>query len=358
MSAEWLFLVALNERLRPLRDPVQIQEVAVRLIGEHLQASRVNYAQIEGNALVIKQSYARGVPPFAGRGDLARFGKTIVDACRRGETVVISDVQADARFTDAERAQLLASEIAAFVGVPLTKEGRWIATFGVHSATPRTWTRDQIALVEVTADYTWSAGERARVEEALSLRDDRQAFLRKLNDAIPRSPTRRAFSRRHAACWARTSASTAWLREIEGDDCTIVSDYVDGLPSLAGRFRWTDLGSSRTEEILKGGTLFVNDTSIEPHSAAERDALHAAGIAAYICPLLIKDGRFVASFGIHSREPRVWTPEEVALVQDVADRIWADARAPQCRSRAAYERRAAGVPASAQRRASAAERSR
>jgi hypothetical protein len=100
MSAEWLFLVALNERLRPLRDPVQIQEVAVRLIGEHLQASRVNYAQIVGNAFVIKQSYTRSVPPFAGRGELARFGKAIVDACRRGETVVISDVQADARFTE------------------------------------------------------------------------------------------------------------------------------------------------------------------------------------------------------------------------------------------------------------------
>jgi GAF domain-containing protein len=122
MSVEWHFLVALNERLRPLRDPVEIQEVAVRLIGEHLQASRVNYAQIEGSEFVISRSYTRTVPPFAGRGDLARFGKTIVDACRRGETVVISDVQADPRFTDAERAQLLASEIAAFVGVPLTKE--------------------------------------------------------------------------------------------------------------------------------------------------------------------------------------------------------------------------------------------
>ena len=35
--------------------------------------------------------------------------------------------------------------------------------------------------------------------------------------------------------------------EIEGDFCTIVDDYVDGLPSLAGRFQWTDLGGSRTD---------------------------------------------------------------------------------------------------------------
>src|SRR6185436_8614579 len=115
MSVEWSFLITLNEQLRPLKDPVEIQEAAVRLIGEHLQACRVNYAHIEGNEFVIRRSYARDVPPFAGRGPFARFGHAIVEACRRGETAVVSNVHADPWFTDAERAQLLASEIAAFV---------------------------------------------------------------------------------------------------------------------------------------------------------------------------------------------------------------------------------------------------
>ncbi len=89
------------------------------------------------------------------------FGDAVVEACRRGETVVVSDVHTDPGFTDAERAPLLASEIAAFVGAPLIKEGRWLATFAVHSATPRTWTQDEIALVEMTAQRIWGAGERA-----------------------------------------------------------------------------------------------------------------------------------------------------------------------------------------------------
>jgi hypothetical protein len=41
------------------------------------------------------------------------------------------------------------------------------------------------------------------------------------------------------------------------------------------------------------------------HTPEERAALQAAGIGAYICPLLIKQGRFVAAFGIHSRSPRI-----------------------------------------------------
>jgi PAS domain-containing protein len=111
--------------------------------------------------------------------------------------------------------------------------------------------------------------------------------------------------------------------EIDGDDCIIVGEYADGLPVQPARFSWGNLGGSRTADILKGGTLSVNDTSTEPHTVEERAALQAAGIGAYICPLLIKDGRFVGSFGIHSRSPRVWTPDEIALVQEVADRIWA-----------------------------------
>ena len=313
-----------RRQLRPLKDPVEIQEVAVRLIGEHLHASRVNYAHIDGDEFVISRSYADGVPPFAGRGSVARFGKAIVDACRRGETVVVDDVNTDPRFTDAEREQLLAGETAAFVGTPLIKGGRWLATFGVHSATPRTWTRDQIALVEVTAERTWAAGERARAEEALGRSESRQAFLRRLNDTIrPLADPARILQETCRLLGTHLRVNRVVYGEIEGDDCIIVHDYVDGVPSLAGHLQWRNLGGSRTADILKGWTLSVNDTSTESHTAEERAALQAADIGAYICPLLIKDGRFVGAFGIHSRSPRVWTPDEIALVQEVADRIWA-----------------------------------
>jgi PAS domain S-box-containing protein len=324
MSGEWRFLVTLNERLRPLRDPVEIQEIAVRLIADHLQASRVNYAQIEGNEAVHRRSYGRTVPAFAGRCPLGHFGQATLDACRRGETFVASDALTDSRFTDPERDQLVASDMAAFVCVPLIKEGRWVAVFGIHSATPRAWTHDQIALVEVTAERTWGAAERARVEETLSRRDDRQAFMRTLSETIRRfADPARILEETCRLLGAHLHVNRVAYGEVGSDECTIVNDYVDGLPSQAGRFRWTEMGGSRTQEILTGGTLFVNDTSVEPHTAAEREALQAAGIGAYICPLLIKDGRFVASFGVHSREPRVWTLGEIALVQEVADRIWA-----------------------------------
>src|SRR3954470_17415652 len=324
MSAEWHFLIALNERLRPVRDPAAIQEVAVRLLSEHLEACRVNYSQVDGDEFVIRHSYGRTAPPFTGRGPVARFGNAVADACRRGETVVVTGAHTDRRFTAAHRAQLVESKIAAFVAVPLTDDGRWVATFSVHSATPRAWTRDQIAVIEVTAERIWLASERARAEEARNRRDHRQAFLRTLNDTIRTlADPARVLEETCRLLGTHLHVNRVAYGEIDGDDCTIVNPYVDGLPSNAGRVRWTEFGGSRTADILGGNTLFVNDTSAEPHTAAERDALRAAGIGAYICPLLVKDGRFVASFGVHSREPRVWSPDEIALVQDVADRTWA-----------------------------------
>jgi len=324
VSTEWAFLITLNEQLRPLKDPVEIQEVAVRMIREHLHASRVDYAHIDGDEFVISRSCGDLVPPLSGRGPVARFGTALVDACRRGETVTVEDVATDPRFTAAEREQLLAGQIVAFVGAPLLKGGQWLALFGVQSATPRTWTRDQIALVEITADRTWSAAERARAEEALGWSESRRAFRRRLNDTIKAlaDPTR-IIQETCRLLGTHLRVNRVVYAEIEDDDCVVVHDYVDGVASLTGHLLWRNLVGSRMADILEGWTLSVNDTAIESHTVEERAALQALEIGAYACPLVIKDGRFAGAFGVHSRLPRVWTPDELALIQEVADRLWA-----------------------------------
>jgi len=324
MSVDWQFLITLNEQLRPLKDPVEIQEVAVRLIGEHLHASRVHYAQIDGDEFVISRSYSDGVPAFTSRGPLAGFATAIVDACRRGETVVVDDVSSDGRFKDADRERLVAANTAAFVSTPLIKGGRWIGTFSVHNTEPRTWARDQIALIEITADRMWSAVERARAEEALGRNESRQAFLRRLNDTIqPLVEPARILDETCRLLGAHLRVNRVVYAEIEGDDCIVVHDYVDGVASLAGHLLWRNLVGSRAADILEGWPLSVTDTSAGLHTTEERAALQAAEIGAYACPLLIKEGRFVGAFGVHNRSPRAWTPDEIALVQEVADRLWA-----------------------------------
>lgn len=161
------FLVTLNDALRPLRDPVEIQETAARLMGEHLQVSRVGYVEVEGDKYVIRSEYTRGVRRL--KSGLSRiFGEALTEAYRRGEMTVVNDVSSDPRFTESERVVLKEEkQIAAFVGLTLIKGGQMVAAFGANNATPRFWSPIEIALIRDVAERTWEAAERARAEAAL-----------------------------------------------------------------------------------------------------------------------------------------------------------------------------------------------
>src|SRR3954453_20033396 len=167
------FLLALSDALRPLSDPLDVQEVAARLLGEHLRVNRVGYAQLEDREYVIRREYVRGVAPLAGHRAPGGFAAALRPMFRRGETVVVSDVDADPRFTDAERVAMQPQQIKAFVGVMLLKGGNLVAAFGANHATPRFWTQTELALIRDVAERTWDAVERARAEAGLRQREQR-----------------------------------------------------------------------------------------------------------------------------------------------------------------------------------------
>src|SRR6185436_6631169 len=167
------FLLTLSDALRPLSDPLDVQETAARLLGEHLHVNRVGYAEIENHRYIIRREYAHGVSPLAIHGPAGTFGASLRDAYRRGDTVVVNDVRTDPRFTELERGSLQERQIAAMVGVMLLKGGRLVAAFGANHATPRLWTPTEIALVHDVAERTWAAVERARAEAALREREQR-----------------------------------------------------------------------------------------------------------------------------------------------------------------------------------------
>jgi PAS domain S-box-containing protein len=163
------FLLSLNDAVHPLSDPVEIQDITVRLLGEHLHVRRVLYTAIEGDELVVLRSYSHDPAPFSARQPVDIVGRVLLESYRSGDTVAVDDVAADPRFTEAERARLLANGISAFAGMMFYKDGRWLAAFGVHHDTPRAWTQDEIALIEETGERMWAAAERARAEGALRM---------------------------------------------------------------------------------------------------------------------------------------------------------------------------------------------
>jgi CheY-like chemotaxis protein len=164
------FLLGLADTLRPLTDPELVQAEATRMLGEHLGASRVDYAEVDAdaNTLYIRACYcAPGVTSTLGEHHLDSFGAHVADAMRSGRTLVLADTTRVHDLKQGARGGHRARGILSHVTVPLMSAGRLTAVLAVHQAMVRDWSAEEVALVEDTAVRTWDAVERARIEAAL-----------------------------------------------------------------------------------------------------------------------------------------------------------------------------------------------
>lgn len=183
-EARHAFLLALSDALRPLDDPAAVQRAATRVVGEHLGADRVLYAEVmpDGDSVVITDDFVTGdLPKLVGRFPVNSFDATF-GALRAGRTLVMSDVAVYPGLGEAERVNIAALGPRALVVVPLVKHGRWVSNLGVYHGTPRGWTADEVQLLEDAAERTWAAVERARAESALKASEER---YRALVDTLP-----------------------------------------------------------------------------------------------------------------------------------------------------------------------------
>jgi PAS domain S-box-containing protein len=182
------FLLRLADALRPLADPVAIQEAAVRLLGDHLRVSRAMYAEFvveDGREIVVveREHRAPGAVSFVGRHPAEQFGPDVHEL-RAGRIVTVADTEAEYT-TSAHRDVWRAFGARARLGVPLVKDGRLVAGFGVQNAEPRPWSEADVALVAEIAERTWGAVERARAEAALRESEERfKQFAASSSDAL------------------------------------------------------------------------------------------------------------------------------------------------------------------------------
>jgi PAS domain S-box-containing protein len=172
------FRLGLEEHLRGLADPQEIMAKATELLGRHLGAGQVAYAEIDetGAFATIERDWNDGsIPSVVGRHRLDAFGSGLIGGLRRGETAAIADVAADLRTASPEALSSFDQvSVRGLLDVPLVKDGRLVAILAVHSRTPRPWSPHEAALVADVAERTWAVVERARAEAAL--RESEQRF--------------------------------------------------------------------------------------------------------------------------------------------------------------------------------------
>ena len=176
------FRLGLNDTLRGLADPAEMQARAAELVGRHLGAGRAYYQEFDEAAgtVTIHRNYADGLPSLAGTYELDDYGRELVEeSLRAGRPLVVRD---SADLDAAEAAAWAKLSVRAGLAAPNLRGGVCVAALSVTSAMPRDWTAEEITLVQETADRTWAFVERGRAEA--ELRESEERF-RALADTAP-----------------------------------------------------------------------------------------------------------------------------------------------------------------------------
>jgi PAS domain S-box-containing protein len=112
--------------------------------------------------------------------------------------------------------------------------------------------------------------------------------------------------------------------EVRDPNFVVARDYVNGVASIVGEYPIASFGPKMLAAYRTGHAVLAPDVANDPNlTLTEHEAFATIQIGAYIGLPLIKSGEFVAGLAVHTAEPRNWTPDELKLVQETAERTWA-----------------------------------
>ncbi len=92
--------------------------------------------------------------------------------------------------------------------------------------------------------------------------------------------------------------------------------------TLVGRYP-VDLYGETSERLRVGESLIIEDASNDPRlNQPTSEAMLSHGLWASVTASVVRGGRWRAILNVISGAPRRWTPDEVALVEETAERTW------------------------------------
>lgn len=172
------FLSELSSDLVQLTDTDETMAVLGAKIGAHMKISRCELAEVNDAAdaaTVAHEWHRSGMPGHKGVYRLADFlSQDVVHALGQGEALVVHDASTDTRV---QGTKLAALNVAAFVSVPMVRDGIWRFVLSIKHAEPRHWRQDEVDLMQEVTIRVWTRLEQARAEAALKFSDARQKAL-------------------------------------------------------------------------------------------------------------------------------------------------------------------------------------
>ncbi len=169
--------------------------------------------------------------------------------------------------------------------------------------------------------------ERVELERAAQVKSERQNALLTLGDQLRDAPDAPAIAALSARLAGRVlGASNVGYCDVDPQtgQISIHRDWTDGVAaSVVGTYESSAFGTAVTR-LQRGLPVVEEDLWTAAWLApSDRETYRGMGIRGLITLPLLRDARLVGTIFVGSAERRIWTPDEVRFVRDVADRTWA-----------------------------------
>jgi PAS domain S-box-containing protein len=202
----------------------------------------------------------------------------------------------------------------------------------VVRAEPMAFVRPDGRVIDLEVDAGPIRGETGEIVAAFGVVTDvterrkaeaRQDFLFRLQDALRHVSKPGDILTAAATLLGRhLGAARIGYGELQADGETllIINGYADGVPPVNGSFPFASVGPRYAQAMREGRTLVYDDVLRDDEAA--RGLAQQLGTRASVSAPLIREGRFIGCLYVSRLAPCSWAPEDVALIEDVAARIW------------------------------------
>jgi PAS domain S-box-containing protein len=323
----------ISQAIRCSLDSHEIYKTAVRELGSYLAVDRCSLFMRDERmkcALNVAEYHVKDVAPAASDFALDHL-KSLISALDETGVLPFTDAAKDARIADLYRNILSKANVKSIMYVAIRVGDDVPAAFALSTTRQtRHWSEADIALAKAVADQTGIAIRQAELYQKAESTSIREALVNRLTMAIRASLSLGEVLSTATVELGRaldTSRVHLFLLDSEGMSAPLEHEYLtDGVKTI--KHVDVDYDNPVARKLSSSNEPLIIDDTTEFDDASEtlRDYVRSQGQrleirSAINYPLIVK-GQFRGILSIHQTDrKRLWTDDELTLVQALAERL-------------------------------------
>jgi signal transduction histidine kinase/CheY-like chemotaxis protein len=246
----------------------------------------------------------------------------------RREVVEIVDTLEYEKVSEESRARRVARGTRAMLYVPLLRENGAIGALGLARATPGSFTRKQIEVMQTFAAQAVIAVENVRLFKELQARNaeltetlDQQTATNEILHAISKSPTdtQPVFEAIVQSGARLFPGHDVLLRLVQGDDSVIVANTEARYDGSSQPTPLDDLRRASTRAIVQREIVEIPEVLEYVKVSEDTQARHARrGMRAMLYVPMLRERDAIGALGLVRATPGAFTPKQIEVMQTFA----------------------------------------